>query len=1115
MDSQTIGRLTQSKEHSTNIDTYGAYKRIDQKIKPVSQRIPPEFKVTRTVPYNPLTTLVPIDVNFLDPEPTKKFTQERIDKINNDMLSHDFLSPEERKLFLYVLIKNEAAIAFVDEDRGTLKESYFSPYKIPHVPHEPWQQKNIPIPPGLREKVIELLQLKIKAGVYEPCQSSYRSRWFCTWIPAKQKLRIVHDLQLLNGVTIKESSIPPNLDQFVDQFLGGKCFTVLDLYWGFDARKMDETSRDMTAFYCPIGLLRLTSLPTGFTNSPSEFQECMVFIFNEEIVKQVMNVFIDDAPIRGPITTYPDDNGNPAVLPERPEIRRYIWEHAIDLNRILHRLIEAGGTFSGKKLQICQPKVTILGQEVGVEGRKPDAGRVKTITNWPTPKNVKEARQFMGLCGTVRIWIPNYSQIASSITSLWRKGVEFVWTEEQEAAFEALKEYVTTAPVLTSIDYTCDRPIVLSVDSSYMGVGMILSQIDTEGRKRPTRYGSLPFSKTEANYSQPKLELYGLFRALRHFRIYIIGVRNLIVEVDAKYIKGMLNEPELQPNAVINRWIQGILLFDFTLVHVPGIRFRGPDALSRRPREDEDGDEVETYDDSWLDEIALFYGDYGPTLRRTNGILNAVASPDHSHVLPAVGTQETTLEDIFQYLTNPEPAPASRNFLKKVTKYFVKAGRMFKRTKTGRPLLVILDSTKREELLEQAHESLGHHGEKATWETLRNRFYWPQMYQDVRQHVKSCHECQIRSTFKAHLPITTPPPSTVFTKVHIDIMLMPQARGYRYIVLARDDLSKYVEGRALRKASASAVARFVMDDIILRYGCIGRIVTDNGPEFKGALSELLRQYDIPQVLISPYNSQANGVVEQGHFAIREALVKACEGNIHLWPEKLRAALFADNITVRRSTGYSAYFLVHGTDPVLPFDLWESTFLVEGFKDNLSQEELLSLRIRQIERRDEDMHKAMQTLRQSRLNSKRQFEKRFETRLVHGNYPPGTLVLIRNTAIEKELNRKTKPRYLGPYKVVRQTKGSSYVLAELDGTELSRPIAAFRVIPYIQRSTLKTLTKGPDLDEEDSDKYGPDYPTDDDKSERDLIKLPHKRPKLSRRTIHSPNYSESDGGSITD
>ena len=131
---------------------------------------------------------------------------------------------------------------------------------------------------------------------------------------------------------------------------------------------------------------------------------------------------------------------------------------------------------------------------------------------------------------------------------------------------------------------------------------MILSQLDEKGKKRPSRYGSLPFSSTEATYSQPKLELYGLFRAMRHFRLYIIGAPRLIVEVDAKYIKGMLNEPELQPNAVINRWIQGILLYDFELLHVSATKFKGPDALSRRPV---DQSQVPSYDDSWLDEIAL------------------------------------------------------------------------------------------------------------------------------------------------------------------------------------------------------------------------------------------------------------------------------------------------------------------------------------------------------------------------------------------------------------------------------------------------------------------------------------------------------------------------------
>ena len=95
----------------------------------------------------------------------------------------------------------------------------------------------------------------------------------------------------------------------------------------------------------------------------------------------------------------------------------------------------------------------------------------------------------------------------------------------------------------------------------------------------------------------------------------------------------------------------------------------------------------------------------------------------------------------------------------------------------------------------------------------------------------------------------------------MDMMYMLTAKGYHHIVLARDNLSMYVEGRMLWKASAGTIAKFVMDDLILWYGCIKQIVTDNGPEFKGHLSALLQQHEIPQVFISPYNSQANGVVE--------------------------------------------------------------------------------------------------------------------------------------------------------------------------------------------------------------------------------------------------------------
>jgi hypothetical protein len=211
----------------------------------------------------------------------------------------------------------------------------------------------------------------------------------------------------------------------------------------------------------------------------------------------------------------------------------------------------------------------------------------------------------MGLCGTVHIWIKDYSCHACPITELWRISEEFVWDDRQQAAFDFLKGQVASAPPLHPIDYTSTNPIILAVDTSNIAIGFILYQIDDKGRHRPARYGSAPLDESQSQYSQPKLELYGLFRALRQWRLYIIGAKTLHVGVDAKYIKGMLNDPDLQPNAAINRWIQGILMFDFTLPVERHVH-KAPDALSQRTLGE--GEEIVPDDDSWLDDVALYTG---------------------------------------------------------------------------------------------------------------------------------------------------------------------------------------------------------------------------------------------------------------------------------------------------------------------------------------------------------------------------------------------------------------------------------------------------------------------------------------------------------------------------
>jgi hypothetical protein len=173
--------------------------------------------------------------------------------------------------------------------------------------------------------------------------------------------------------------------------------------------------------------------------------------------------------------------------------------------------------------------------------------------------NLTEVCGFLGLCGTVQIWIKDYSQIAWPLVNLTWKDQPFVWKADQEEAFQKLKELVSSAPALRPIDYKCRWPVILSVDSSIHGIGFVLSQIDEKGRHVPARYGSLPLPEAVTCYGQSKLELYGLFRALKQYALYLVGAPKLIVEVDALCIKGMLNNPDVKILSPMNQWIQEIL----------------------------------------------------------------------------------------------------------------------------------------------------------------------------------------------------------------------------------------------------------------------------------------------------------------------------------------------------------------------------------------------------------------------------------------------------------------------------------------------------------------------------------------------------------------------------
>ena len=356
---------------------------------------------------------------------------------------------------------------------------------------------------------------------------------------------------------------------------------MMDLYVGYDECVLASSSRDLTTFQTPYGAMRLTTLPMGWTNLVPIFHDDVTHILQPKI-PHVTQPYIDNVPVRGPATMYIQANGEPETIPENLGIQWFIWEHFQDLNRVVQQMKYSGGTFSGYKSILYAPEITVLGHCCTAKGHLLGQDRLAKIVNWGPCKDLTDVHAFMGTIGVCRLFIKNFAHHAHHLVKLTRKGAPWEFGPEQLAAMDDLKSMLLVSPVLCPIDYRSDVPVILSVDTSYIAVGFILSQCNPVNLRLRyhARFESITLNDSECRFSQPKLELYGLYHALQALKLYLIGVCNVIVEVDAKYIKGLLENPDIAPSASINQWIVSILMFHFTLVHVPGMH-HGPDGLSR------------------------------------------------------------------------------------------------------------------------------------------------------------------------------------------------------------------------------------------------------------------------------------------------------------------------------------------------------------------------------------------------------------------------------------------------------------------------------------------------------------------------------------------------------
>jgi hypothetical protein len=1076
---------------------YGArkYVPVAKKVRPVPGTMPEEFRVVRHIPYDPMDTLPVMPEQPPEITPGLRLTQERIDGFDWD--PDGFLLPEEVRLAKWIVRETEQAFAWDESEKGRFSLDWFEPVEVPVIEHVPWAVKNFPIPPAMYDMVVSYLQDKIKSGAYEASNSSYRSQWFFVLKRDGKSLRLVHNLKPLNAFVIKDTAVPPLIEPIADWFGARACYGSADLLAAFDQVPLGVKSRDLMAFQTPLGALRPTMVPMGYTNAMQVMQGHITHLMQPEI-PEYTQPFVDDVPVRGPASRYEQADGEPERCAWNSGIRCFVWEHLGVMLRIFHRMRCAGGTFSGKKTVMCAPTITILGHLCTYSGREPEPERIAKIMDWPALKDPSDARSFLGTVGVLRHFLKNYGSVSRPLVELTRKSNEFKWEEEEVRAFDEIKALVKASNAVRPLDYRCGREIIVSVDSSVIGVGWIISQIGADGKRYPNRFCSITWTEVQSRYSQPKIELYGVFRALRASR-GLLACTRFTLEVDASYIKGMLESPDVLPNASTTRWAAGINMFDFELRHVPADKHRGPDGLSRRRKNEErDVDDPEEEDpEDWLDRAACYSlttehvgrnpedGQVWQLVETPDGTTAVMQDglPEAGFELPSDPRSQKAEERVDHIKTWLEDGTAPEGWSEKQIKrlqksaktYFLAHTRLWRRGADGRHKRVPEPWT-RPRLLVQAHDEMGHKGVYAVRNRLQDRFWWPMMGKDVAWFIKTCHECQVMNMNVYHPPLIVQAPPTLFRKAYIDTMMMPKSKGCKYFVHARCGLSSWPEGQALRKENAESLGRFIFEQLICRWGALLEIVTDNGPAFIKAAQWLSEKYGLHHIRISPYNSQANAPIERRHRYVREALLKTSMSTGISWPDLVATTMWGERVATQKTTKSTPYHIVTGTEPLLPFDIDQATYMLPA-EGMMNDAELIARRTQMLLMREEDLAEVREQVYNARKKAAHRFADTHARRIKDFAHEPGDAVLVRDSVAEKDLG-KGNARYYGPMVVVRRNARGAYVLAELDGTVSRLRYAAFRVIPYYPRQhielNLEELEEAPEQAEEElEEEQGPE------------------------------------------